>query len=121
MSALVWVGVALIGGVGAVARFVVTEGVTARLRRSFPYGTLVVNVSGALLLGVFAGLAFGRDAALLAGTAFVGAYTTFSTWLLETQRLTEEGRGRAALGNVLISLALGLGAAALGRFVARQF
>ncbi|MEX3770531.1 CrcB family protein, partial [Mycolicibacterium fortuitum] len=51
---------------------------------------------------------------LLAGTAFVGSYTTFSTWMLETQRLGEERRAWPAVGNIVVSVALGLVAAWLG-------
>jgi CrcB protein len=76
-------------------------------------------VSGAVILGLLAGLALGHDAALLAGTAAVGSYTTFSTWMLETQRLTEERQhGKAAL-NVAASLAAGVAAAALGQLLGR--
>ena len=74
----------------SVLRFVVDRAVARRAARSFPFGTLAVNISGAALLGLLGGLALSKDAALLAGTAFVGAYTTFSTWMLETQRLGEE-------------------------------
>ena len=68
----------------------VDRAVARRAARSFPFGTLTVNISGAVLLGFITGLALPHEVALLAGTAFVGAYTTFSTWMLETQRLTEE-------------------------------
>lgn len=114
MTLVVWVGVALIGGLGAVCRFVVDKTVSKRMARPFPVGTLVVNVSGAWLLGFFGGLALSPHAALLAGTAFVGAYTTFSTWMLETQRLGEERQVWPAVANIVISVVLGLGAAWLG-------
>ncbi|GAS94960.1 camphor resistance protein CrcB [Mycolicibacterium canariasense] len=110
-----WIGVALIGGVGAVCRFVVDKRVQQRVSRPFPVGTLAVNVSGAWLLGFIGGLALNPDAALLAGTAFVGAYTTFSTWMLETQRLGEERQISPAIANIVISVALGLAAAWLGQ------
>jgi CrcB protein len=110
-----WIGVALIGGVGAVCRFVVDKRVQQRVSRPFPVGTLVVNISGAWLLGFIGGLALTPHAALLAGTAFVGAYTTFSTWMLETQRLAEERQMWPAATNIVISMALGLAAAWLGQ------
>jgi CrcB protein len=123
MTFAVWIGVAVIGGFGAVARFLVDKAVTKhaarRLSRPFPVGTLVVNVSGAWLLGFFGGMALSPNAALLAGTAFVGAYTTFSTWMLETQRLGEERQVWPAVANIVISVALGLGAAWLGLTVGR--
>ena len=117
MTALVWAGVVVLGGVGAVLRFLVDGAVSARVRRSFPYGTLVVNLSGAFVLGLLAGLAPSRDVALLAGTATVGAYTTFSTWMFETQRLGEDRRVRSLLANLGVSLVAGLAVAALGRWI----
>jgi fluoride exporter len=116
----VWAGVMLIGGIGSVCRFLVDRAVARRMARSFPFGTLTVNISGALLLGFLGGLALSKDAALLAGTAFVGAYTTFSTWMLETQRLGEERQARPALANIVVSVVLGLAAALLGQWVAEQ-
>ncbi len=110
-----WIGVALIGGVGAVCRFVVDKRVQQRVSRPFPVGTLVVNISGAWLLGFIGGLAMSPHVTLLAGTAFVGAYTTFSTWMLETQRLGEERQMWPAAANIVISMALGLAAAWLGQ------
>lgn len=114
-TVLVWVGVLVLGGAGAVLRFVVDREVSRRVGRPFPIGTLVVNISGALLLGFFAGLAFSPHVALLAGTAFVGSYTTFSTWMFETQRLAEERQIWPAISNIVISVALGLPAAWLGQ------
>lgn len=114
MSMLVWVGVVLIGGAGSVLRFLVDGMVSSRTGRAFPYGTLVVNISGAVVLGLLTGLALSGDVALLAGTAAVGSYTTFSTWMLESQRLTEERQVRGALLNIVVSLVLGVTAGAIG-------
>ncbi|WAJ46683.1 fluoride efflux transporter CrcB [Mycobacterium sp. Aquia_216] len=119
-TVLVWVGVALIGGIGSVLRFLVDRTVTRRIARPFPVGTLAVNISGAALLGFLGGLALSKDAALLTGTAFVGAYTTFSTWMLETQRLGEERRMWAGIANVVLSVVLGIGAVVLGQWLADQ-
>jgi CrcB protein len=119
-AVLVWTGVVLTGGIGSVTRFVVDRAVARRVARPFPYGTLTVNISGAALLGFLGGLALSKDAALLAGTAFVGAYTTFSTWMLETQRLGEERQTWAAVANIVVSVALGMAAAFLGQWVAEQ-
>ena len=115
-----WAGVMLIGGIGSVLRFVVDRTVARRLARPFPFGTLTVNISGAGLLGFLGGLALNKEVALLAGTAFVGAYTTFSTWMLETQRLGEERQTLAAAANILVSVALGIAAAFLGQWIAEQ-
>ena len=119
-TALVWVGVVLLGGIGSVLRFLVDRAVARRAARPFPFGTLTVNISGAALLGFLGGLALSKDAALLAGTAFVGAYTTFSTWMLETQRLAEERQMWTALANIVVSVVLGMAAAFLGLWVAEQ-
>ena len=121
VTALVWAGVVLVGGTGSVLRFLVDRTVARRLSRPFPFGTLVVNISGATLLGFLGGLALNKEAALLAGTAFVGAYTTFSTWMLETQRLGEERQAWAALANIVVSVVLGVAAALLGQRIAAQF
>jgi fluoride exporter len=119
VSAWVWVGVALLGGAGAIARFVLDGAVGSRAARasSFPLGTLAVNVSGALLLGLLSGVALTGTALVLAGTATLGSYTTFSTWMLESQRLAEDAAPRGAALNVLLSLAAGLAAAAFGRAI----
>lgn len=117
MSALLWVGVALLGGVGALGRFALDSVVSARFGRDFPLGTLVVNVSGAFALGFLAGVALDGDRYLLAGTAVLGSYTTFSTWMLETQRLGEDGEAAGLFLNLALSVAVGLGAAALGRVI----
>jgi CrcB protein len=119
-TALVWLGVVLFGGIGSVLRFLVDRAVARRAARPFPFGTLTVNISGAALLGFLGGLALSKDAALLAGTAFVGAYTTFSTWMLETQRLAEERQMWTALANIIVSVVLGMAAAFLGLWVAEQ-
>ena len=117
---IVWVGVLLAGGAGAVVRFLVDGAVARRAARSFPYGTLAVNISGATLLGFLGSLALSRHAALLADTAFVGSYTTFSTWMLETQRLGEERQVRYAVANLVASIVLGIAAALLGQWIAGQ-
>jgi len=119
-TALVWAGVALLGGIGSVLRFLVDRAVARRAARPFPFGTLTVNISGAALLGFLGGLALSKEAALLAGTAFVGAYTTFSTWMLETQRLGEERQVRAAVANIIVSVMLGEAAALLAQRIAEQ-
>lgn len=119
MTAAVWAGTFLIGGIGSVTRFLVDRAVARRMAPAFPFGTLTVNITGAALLGFLGGLALPEDIALLAGTAFVGSYTTFSTWMLETQRLSEERQLRSAFANIVVSVILGLTAALLGQWIAR--
>src|SRR5207248_2868847 len=86
-----------------------------RASRVLPYGTLVVNVSGALVLGFLTGLALDERIALLAGTALVGSYTTFSTWMFETQRLAEDRQVSGLVGNIVVSLVAGIAAASRER------
>ena len=114
---LLWLGVGVLGGLGALARVLLDAAVSSRAAGRFPLGTLVVNVSGAALLGVLVGISLSGDAYLLAGTAVLGSYTTFSTWMLESHRLAEDGEARILAANVLLSLLLGLAAVAAGRLI----
>jgi CrcB protein len=120
MSAVTWIGVLVLGGLGALARFLIDAVIGTAFGRDFPLGTLTINISGAFALGLVTGLALTGDAVVLAGTATLGSYTTFSTWMLETHRLREEGEFLRALANTLISLAFGIGAIALGRTIGAQ-
>jgi fluoride exporter len=106
--------VGVVGGFGAIARMVLDGAVSARMPSRFPWGTLAVNLSGAFALGVVIGAEVGGDALRLAGTGFLGAYTTFSTWMLETHRPAEDGRRRVAAANVVVSLLAGLAVAWAG-------
>jgi CrcB protein len=117
MSAWVWVAVAVVGGLGALGRFAFDRLVAAGTGRGFPFGTLAVNASGALLLGLFAGLSLSGTALTIAGTALLGSYTTFSTWMLETHRLVEDAGLPRAAANAFVSLLLGFGAVALGHLI----
>jgi fluoride exporter len=117
MSVWVWIGVALLSGLAAIGRFLAITLISTRSTGAFPLGTFVVNISGSLLLGLVVGLAVEGDALVLVGSATLGSYTTFSTWVLESERLAEDNRTRLALLNVLASLVLGVGAVALGRLV----
>jgi fluoride exporter len=117
VSAMAWIGVAILGSVGSLARFLLDGAVSTRSRSSFPFGTLAVNASGALVLGLITGLALSGEALVLAGSATIGSYTTFSTWMLETHRLGEDGRLLDGVLNVLVSVVVGLAAAALGRAI----
>lgn len=117
MSAWVWIGVALLGGCGAIARFLLDGAIGERVRGDFPAGTFAINISGSLLLGLLAGLALSGSALVLAGTATLGSYTTFSTWMLESHRLAEDADVRGAALNVVLSIVAGVAAAALGHAI----
>ena len=114
---MIWVAVAIAGAAGAVCRFLVDHAVTARRRGRFPWGTLVVNLSGAVVIGVVAGAVAHAgvhpDVRLVAGAGFCGAYTTFSTLIYETWRLIEDRAYASAVAN-LGSLVLSAPAAAAG-------
>jgi fluoride exporter len=107
--------VAAVGGLGALGRFLLDGAVSERVRGQLPAGTLAVNLSGTLVLGLVAGLALHGDALVVVATGLLGSYTTFSTWIFESHRLGEEGRGRVALANLALSVVAGLAAVALGR------
>ncbi|MDX6619690.1 MAG: fluoride exporter [Gaiellales bacterium] len=114
MTVLVWTCVALVSGAGALLRFALHTAVGRWKPSAFPFGTLAVNVLGSLLLGLLHGAGATGDTMLLAGTALLGSFTTFSTWMVESERLAAEGEGGLATANVLGSLAPGLAAVALG-------
>jgi CrcB protein len=112
------------GAVGAVLRFWVSNGVYGLLGRTFPYGTLAVNVLGSLVMGLLYVLLLDKlalgpavRAALLVG--LLGAFTTFSTFSIETLNLMEEGELLKAVLNVGLSVVLCLAAAWLGVLTGR--
>ena len=117
---LLWAGVGAFGGLAALARVLVDEAVASRITEHLPVGTLAVNLSGSVVLGVLAGAGVAGDAYLLTGTAVLGSYTTFSTWMLESRTLAGEARAGvlAAAANIALSLVLGVAAVALGRLIA---
>jgi CrcB protein len=115
---VIWVAVALVGGLGALARWALDGAVSRYAHHGFPVGILAVNLTGACALGVVAGAELDGDARRLAATGFLGAYTTFSTWMLDSDRLWLQRRQHlAAAINVGGSLVLGLGAVWLGRML----
>jgi CrcB protein len=118
---VVWV--ALAGGAGAIARYVIDAQVRDHWPVAFPVGTMAINLSGSLILGVLAGLvmAHGASADLktIAGTGFCGGYTTFSAASVESVRLAQQQRWVACLSYaagslVLAALAVALGLAVVG-------
>jgi CrcB protein len=115
VSATVVLAVGVIGGAGALARFLLDGAVSQRAASDFPFGTLAVNLAGSFGLGVLVGAAVSADAYRLAGTALIGSFTTFSTWALESHRLAEDGQGRLAVANLALSLVFGLALAWAGR------
>lgn len=116
--------VGLGGFAGAIARYAIDGWVTRLTQAEFPWGTLAINVSGSLLIGVL--FAASVERATLPGDVrapvmigFVGAYTTFSTYVLESWRLVEDGSWMLGLANVFGSVALGLIAVVIGLVIGR--
>jgi fluoride exporter len=114
VTAIVWIGVGLLSGAGAIARFALHTAVGRWKPSGFPFGTLAVNILGSASLGVLHGAGAAGDTMLLAGTGLLGSFTTFSTWMIESERLAAEGEAGPAAANIGVSLALGLAAVALG-------
>ena len=120
---MITVWVALAGGAGALARFVLDGAARGRWSATFPWATVAINVSGSFVLGVLTGLVLFHGEPdtlrLVLGTGFCGGYTTFSTASVETVQLARRGAVVAAAGNALGTLVLAVGAGALGLLVTR--
>lgn len=125
---MTWALVALAGSLGAVSRFAVDGLIRSRSARlgwatTFPWATLVVNVTGSLLLGLLTGLVvFDGSPSLLAlvlGTGFCGGYTTFSTTSIETLRLLQHQRYWHAAANAALTLTTTVAAGAVGLWLSR--
>lgn len=118
MSPGTWLGVAAVGAAGSVLRYLLDTAIAARSFRPFPFGTLTINLTGSLILGVVTGLglyhAFPATPKLLLGAGLCGAYTTFSTFSFETVQLAREGERRNAAANVVANTVGGCLAAAAG-------
>jgi CrcB protein len=119
MSGLI--SVILGSALGGIARYFVSGFVARRVGETFPWGTLIINVSGAFVIGIFGALAEGNasllaasDAWLFAVTGFLGCYTTVSSFSLQTLSLARDGQTGSAAGYVVLSAALCPAAAALG-------
>ena len=113
---MTWLWVALGAAVGAPGRYLTDRWVQSRHDSVFPWGTLAVNVVASFVLGIVAGAASGVSSAVaaLVGTGFCGALSTYSTFSYETLRLLENRARFFAATNVVVALAAGLAAAALG-------
>ncbi|MGE5675055.1 MAG: fluoride efflux transporter FluC [Mycobacterium leprae] len=114
---VLWIG--LCGAAGACTRYLGLAWLASRLSSPFPWPTLVINLTGSFLLGLVTGLGVERGlippayrAPITAG--YIGAYTTFSTWAVESMKLISHGHWLLATGNVLVSVGLGLPAVWLG-------
>jgi fluoride exporter len=114
MTLAVWVGTGIFGAIGALARFWVGGVVAIKYPSDFPAGTFVVNLSGSFALGLLTGVGLESDVLMVLGTGFLGGYTTFSTWMVETQRLGEDGEQILICVYLFGSLLAGLATASVG-------
>jgi len=113
--------VAIGSALGGIARYFLSGLVARRLGETFPWGTMSVNISGAFLIGIFAALAADNTSIfaspnpwLFVVTGFLGCYTTVSSFSLQTLSLARDGESGRAMGYVVLSVALSLGAVACG-------
>lgn len=111
------------GGVGSAARYLIGQWAAAAIGVTFPYGTLIVNLSGCFALGIVVQLAVAGawhgDVRAAVAAGFLGGYTTYSSFNQETIAMLTSGATGAALANIAITLAGGLAAGALGAAAAR--
>ena len=112
MNPLIFIAAALAGGVGAVLRYLIDSAVSKAAGRRFPWGILLINLTGSFALGVVTTAL--PDALFVVGAGLLGGYTTFSTAMLDTVQLWQRGERSASAVNALGMLLLGLAAAGLG-------
>lgn len=118
-GALLALGIAVAGGVGAALRFLVDGSIPARVRSRFPLGIMVVNLSGSFALGLLAGLVFEVPVLSVLTVGLLGGYTTLSTASVDSVRLLQQRRYLAALANSIGMLIVATGCATLGIILAR--
>jgi fluoride exporter len=123
-----FISVAVGSALGAIARYFVSGLVARRFGETFPWGTLIINVSGAFLIGLLGAMAeknasimASPDPWLFAVTGFLGAYTTVSSFSLQTLTLARDGESGRAVSYVALSVGLCLGAVALGFLAGQSF
>lgn len=114
-----WIGLAAIGGAGAVARFAVDSLIGRRAGTEFPLGTFLINMTGSFVLGLLSAAAIGSTTLFILGTGFLGSYTTFSTWIFESEQLAADGEYALAGANLALSAILGFALALAGWQIGR--
>lgn len=121
MTPLVFIALAAAGGLGASSRMLIDGLIKSRMSTALPWGTIIINVSGSLVLGLLTGLAGANLLPeawhLVFGTGFLGGYTTFSTASFETVRLLQERRWAAGLVNGFGTLVFTTTAAVIGMWL----
>lgn len=118
MTPLLFLAIAAAGGVGAVCRFALDGLLSSLSEADFPWPTVLINITGSLLLGLITGFAVSgllpEAWRLVLGTGFLGGYTTFSTTSVDTVRLVQQRRWAAGIVHGLGTLVIAVGAAGLG-------
>lgn len=124
MTPLIFLALALAGGVGAATRYLVDGLIRSRLKTAYPWATTIINVSGSLVLGLITGLTtahlLSSDASVIIGTGFLGGYTTFSTASYETVQLIKANRYGFAFASAVGMLVACVAAAGLGLWLGSQ-
>lgn len=121
---LIWVGLG--GALGAAGRVLIAQWAVDRWGGSFPYGTLLVNIAGSFLLGFLFMCSLGKDVLsprvfAFLGAGFCGAFTTVSTFSVETIHLSQNGMAGMSLMNILANTILSLTSAYLGMLLAKTW
>jgi fluoride exporter len=117
VSPATWVLVGLVGGSAAAARFLIDTTFAERNDHPFPLGILAINIGGTLVLGLVAGAALSGEALVVVAGGGIGSFTTFSTWMLDSHRLSDAGHAHLVWLNVGLSLVAGFAAIALGHWL----
>ncbi|MGO4102408.1 fluoride efflux transporter CrcB [Leifsonia sp. YAF41] len=122
MTPLIFLLLAIAGGLGAATRFLFDGLLRAKMKTAYPWATTIINVSGSLVLGFITGLTLTHllptDVNVVIGTGFLGGYTTFSTASYETVQLIKQGRYGWSLASGVGMLVLAVSAAGLGLWLA---
>jgi CrcB protein len=118
VSAGGWAAVALLGGSAAAARYLIDSELDLHAGHPFPVGILAVNLAGSLALGLVAGAALSGEALAIVAGGGIGSFTTFSTWMLDSHRLAEQGQVRLVWLNVAVFLVAGFAAVVAGHWLA---
>jgi CrcB protein len=117
VSAGAWILVGAIGGGAAAARFLIDAAIASRSEHPFPLGILAINIAGALVLGLVAGAALSGEALVIVAGGGIGSFTTFSTLMLDSHRLSQAGHAHLVWLNVGLSLLAGFAAVACGHWL----
>ncbi len=115
---LIWVGIG--GAFGSLARYQLGKMIAQKSKSSFPINTFIINIAGAILLGIITGVETGNDLYLLLADGFLGAFTTFSTFMYEGFNLFKDNEKKNAIVYIVSSLILGIIGYTIGNAICRH-